>query len=481
MLRQTALRPMREFRPMSVLHADLVGPIPVGSNGKGQYGFQYILSVIDSATHYLWLIPLRNKTAETVANALYEDVIARTSVSSAVLTDLGKEFTAEILDRLYVRLGITRLRTSGYHPQCDSKCERVHCSVHDMLVKFIERDFKCWAAYLPGICLAYNSSIHTATGYAPHELFYSFPPTCPFDVVVEAEQTEAVTNADQYALEATNRLKQAFQFLYEYSSHVADRMKSNYDAAIKPKHFDVGSFVLVYTPPKQQSHVYRKWKVAWQGPFRVMKRLNATNYIVKRSQKAKDFMVHGDRLREYFGEIDDTAWPHVKDGSQQPIASGLDSWAGDPNPAAGVVNGRTRNTEPATQPPAKVDSNLPTGHRPRPNPASRTSWQPANDNSGVAGDPVAMSTGINYANEQSSEPRDDAGLPKRPSRAHRRPARFLSTVSVSGAVADGQDGRRHLEKFVKLTNKHLSCEEQSDYTGLTCSETLSVASDSAVK
>jgi len=266
MPRQTALRPMREFWPMSVLHADLVGPIPVGSNGKGQYGFQYILSVIDSATRYLWLIPLRNKTAETVANALYEDVIARTSVPSAVLTDLGKEFTAEILDRLYARLGITRLRTSGYHPQCDSKCERVHCSVHDMLVKFIEHDFKNWAAYLPGICLAYNSSIHTATGYAPHELFYSFPPTCPFDVVVEAEQTEAVTNADQYALEATDRLKQAFQFVYEYSGHVADRMKSNYDATIKLKHFDIKSFVLVYTTPKQQSRV-RKLESGMAGTF----------------------------------------------------------------------------------------------------------------------------------------------------------------------------------------------------------------------
>ena len=211
MPRQTALRPMREFQPMSVLHADLVGPIPVGSNGKGQYGFQYILLVIDSAMRYLWLIPLRNKTAETVANALYEDVIARTSVPSAILTDLGKEFTAEILDRLYKQLGITRLRMSGYHPQCDSKCERVHCSVHDMLVKFIERDFRCWPAFLPGICLAYNSSVHTATGYAPHELFYSFPPTCPFDAIVEAEQTEAVSNADQYALEATDRLKQALE------------------------------------------------------------------------------------------------------------------------------------------------------------------------------------------------------------------------------------------------------------------------------
>jgi len=477
MPRQMALRPMREFRPMSVLHADLVGPIPVGSNGKGQYGFQYILSVIDSVTRYLWLIPLRNKTAETVANALYEDVIARTSVPSAVLSDLGKEFTAEILDRLYARLGIAHLRTPGYHPQCDSKCERVHCSVHDMLVKFIERDFKNWAAYLHGICLAYNSSIHTAIGYAPHELFYSFPPTCPFDVVVEAEQTEAVANADQYALEATDRLKQAFQFVYKYSGHVADRMKSNYDAAIKPKHFDVGSLVLVYTPPKQQSHVYGKLKVAWQGPFRVMKRLNATNYIVKRSRKAKDFIVHGDRLREYFREIDNIAWPHAKESSQQPTASGPDSTAGDPNPAAGVVNSRTRNTASAAQPPAKDASNLFAGRRPRPNPAGRTSWQPANSNTGVSGDPVAMSTDIHYVNERSSEPGDDAGLPKRPSRDRRRPARYLSAISVRGAAVDERGGHRHLENSVNCKRKHLSCEELLDYTGLTCSETLSVASD----
>ena len=68
-LKQTPLRPMTEFRPMAVLHADLVGPIPAGSNCKGQTGFQYILTVIDAATRYLWLLPLRNKTAETVLGA----------------------------------------------------------------------------------------------------------------------------------------------------------------------------------------------------------------------------------------------------------------------------------------------------------------------------------------------------------------------------------------------------------------------------
>jgi len=207
---------------------------------------------------------------------------------------------------------------------------------------------------------------------------------------------------------------------------------------------------------------------------RVMKRLNATNYIVKRSHKAKDFIVHGDRLREYFGEIDSKAWPHAKESSQQPIASGPDSSAGDPDPAAGVVNSRTRNTASATQPPAQNDSNLSRGHRSRPNPASRTSWQPVNSNTGGLGDPVAMSTDIHYVNEQSSEPSDAAGLPKRLSRVHRRPARYLSAVSASGVVADGEDGRRHLGEIVKLENKQLSCEELSDYTVTNCDQTLSV-------
>jgi len=78
-----------------------------------------------------------------------------------------------------------------------------------------------------------------------------------------------------------------------------------------------------------------------------------TNYIVKRSRL--DFIVHGDRLREYFGEIDNTAWPHAKGGSQQ--SSGPDAATGDPNPASQIADS-TRNTASATQPPAQDDSNL---------------------------------------------------------------------------------------------------------------------------
>jgi len=89
-----------------------------------------------------------------------------------------------------------------------------------------------------------------------------------------------------------------------------------------------------------------------------------------------------------------------------------------------------------------------------------------------------MSTDINYVNERSSEPRDDAELPKHPSRDRRPPARYLSTVSVNGAVADGEGGRRHLGEIVKVENKSLSCEELWNNTVINCNQTLSVGVDS---
>ena len=69
---------------MSVIHADLVGPLLEGKSCRNQRGFQYILSVIDSATRYLWLLPIRNKSAECVAATLFDEVISRVSVPSTI-------------------------------------------------------------------------------------------------------------------------------------------------------------------------------------------------------------------------------------------------------------------------------------------------------------------------------------------------------------------------------------------------------------
>jgi len=165
-----------------VLHADLEG-----RNSRNQRRFQYILSVMDSATRYLWLLPIRHKTAEAVAaTTLFDEVISRVSVPSTILTDLGGEFTGEVVECLYKRLRITDLKTSAYHPQMDAKCECVHFSMHNMVTKHVGDKHDRWPDLLGTTVLAYNATVHTTTGYNPQELFYSFAPACPLDALVTA-------------------------------------------------------------------------------------------------------------------------------------------------------------------------------------------------------------------------------------------------------------------------------------------------------
>jgi len=164
--KQVHLKPMREFRPMAVIHADLVGPLPEGKNSRGQRGFQYILSVVDSATRYLWLLPIRHKTAACVATTLFDEVISRVSIPSAILTDRAGEFLGEVVECLLKRLGISHLRTSAYHPEADAKCERIHFSAHNMIAKMIDQKHERWPDLLGTVALAYNAIVHTTTGYS---------------------------------------------------------------------------------------------------------------------------------------------------------------------------------------------------------------------------------------------------------------------------------------------------------------------------
>ena len=52
------------------------------------------------------------------------------------------------------------------------------------------------------VALPYNSTVHTSTGFMPHELFYSFLPSCALDAMIDVPTEEP----DQYTLQVTERM-----------------------------------------------------------------------------------------------------------------------------------------------------------------------------------------------------------------------------------------------------------------------------------
>jgi len=224
---------------------------------------------------------------------------------------------------------MTHLKTSAYRPQTDAKCERVHFSVHNMITKLVGDKHERWPDVLGTVALAYNATVHTLTGYSPHELFHSFAPACPLDALVSTPMPDPVSNADEYALQAMERLQEAAQFVRNYTGRQIQRMKQNYDASVKPKQFQENEEVL-FDPRKKRGQFTK-----WVGLFIVKKRLNDCNYVLQKSAKSRPFVVHVDRMRKYLHELNDS------DTDKPPLSDTFDTHGGLPRSSGRMSNANT--------------------------------------------------------------------------------------------------------------------------------------------
>ena len=128
---------------------------------------------------------------------------------------------------------------------------------------------------------------------------------------------EPVSNADEYALQAIERLQEAARFVRNYTGKQIQRLKQSYDASVRPKQFEENEEVLLFDPRKKRGQ-FTKWSVTWIGPFRVKKCLNSCNYVLQKLAKSQPFVVHVDRMRPYLHQLDDS------EADQPPLSNASD-------------------------------------------------------------------------------------------------------------------------------------------------------------
>ena len=70
---------------------------------------------------------------------------------------------------------------------------------------------------------------------------------------------------------------------------------------MKTARFEEGQLVWYYIP-RSRKGMCRKWECSNVGAFKVIKKLNDVNYVIKRSPRAKPKIAHIDRLTPYYGD-----------------------------------------------------------------------------------------------------------------------------------------------------------------------------------
>jgi len=70
------------------------------------------------------------------------------------------------------KLGITKMNTTAYHPECDGMVKRFNLTLKAMLRKHADKFGIQWDKYLPGLLWAYRNTPHKSTGEKPSFLLF---------------------------------------------------------------------------------------------------------------------------------------------------------------------------------------------------------------------------------------------------------------------------------------------------------------------
>ena len=134
---------------------------------KTSRGNNYVVVFQDFLSKFPLAFPVPDQKTERLVRLLVEQVVPLFVVPEALLSDRGTNLLSHLMTSVCQLLGIKKLNTTSYHPQCDGLVERFNRTLKSMLRKHAA-DFRVqWDRYLPGVLWAYHNTPHDSTGESP--------------------------------------------------------------------------------------------------------------------------------------------------------------------------------------------------------------------------------------------------------------------------------------------------------------------------
>ena len=151
-------------------------------------GNRFVLVMVDCFSRWTEACPLLDKTAISVADAFFSNIVWRFGMPSVIHSDQGREFENKVMHELCLLGGSHK--TKPYYPKSDGLVERFNRTLLMLLAMFAGEHKDDWDDLLPPVMMAYRSSVHESTGFSPYRLMLGEECTLPMDIGLPRHQPD---------------------------------------------------------------------------------------------------------------------------------------------------------------------------------------------------------------------------------------------------------------------------------------------------
>ena len=281
-------------------------------------GFKYILVVCDYFTKYTEAYPLKDKTARSVVDALMDVWLPRYGFPLFLHSDQGKEFDNVMIHQLSELLGTVKTKTTPYHPRSDGLVERFNRTLLAMLAMFVSQEHDNWDDLLPFMMLAYNTTVHTSTGYTPYRLVFGDECNLPGNLVHrELRADPPPGDPGTYASWVQQALYESYDEVRAQQQRATHRQKRKYDSEAVARAFPINCWTLRYYPPARKN----KLCSPWIGPYKVVRAPMEWVVGIQLNADARIIYVHMDDLKRCAPPDPEPTWPDAARGTSVVVST----------------------------------------------------------------------------------------------------------------------------------------------------------------
>jgi len=291
-------------RPLDRVHVDLTGPLPTTKQGH-----RYIMVIKDYLTKFVWLIPLKTKTAMEVAQAFVGEFVCLAGIPGRLVSDRGNEFVNQLLTSISKVMGVARISTTPYNPRSDGFVENHNKTLKDQLFHYVDTlKQDDWDSYLPTVQLMYNTTVSLSTGYTPMLLMTGREARMPGLNHLASEERElkkdVVNNA--YVLKMIETMRGYQDFALSQTEKNKGRFNVRVKQPLEFVEYEEGQqFMRVRRPISKFKSVDEKeaWKISakllerFEGPYRIIRRISPVLY--EADIDGKSVTVHAVNMKPF--------------------------------------------------------------------------------------------------------------------------------------------------------------------------------------